>query len=57
MFLLDTNVVSAKTFLKFGEPVLTHQWSSDGLTPCERGNPFRVRWHIQERREILDAFQ
>ncbi|MCG6943059.1 MAG: hypothetical protein LJE69_17650 [Thiohalocapsa sp.] len=30
---------SAKTFLEFGELVLTHQWLSNGLPPCERGNP------------------
>ncbi len=48
---------SAKPLLKFDELVLAHQWSSDGLTPSERGDPFRVRWQIQELGDILHAFQ
>jgi hypothetical protein len=48
---------SAKPLLKFGERVLVHQVSSDGLTPSERGDPFRVRWQIQELGESLHAFQ
>ncbi len=48
---------SAKPLLKFGEVVLAHQWSSDGLIPSERGDPFRVRWQIQELGDILHALQ
>jgi hypothetical protein len=48
---------SAKSSLKFGEVVATHQWSPYGLTLRERGNSFRVCWQIQQFRETFDAFK
>jgi len=35
---------SVESSLKFGERVVTHQWSGYGLTLRERDNAFSIRW-------------
>jgi len=37
--------------------VLTQQGSPYGLALRESGNPFRIRWDLQEFRETIDAIQ
>jgi hypothetical protein len=37
--------------------LVAHQWTPDGLTLRESGNPFRILWYLQEFREIIDAIE